>query len=154
MTIYLGADHRGFKLKEKIKNWLSEWGYKYQDLGAFELNNLDDYPDFIFLVAEKVSQDPKNNKGIILGASGQGEAIAANKLKGVRAVVYYGGPEKIITLAREHNDSNILSLGASFLSEKTAKKAVKLWLETKFSGHLRHRRRINKIKETENNNSN
>jgi len=149
MTIYLGADHRGFKLKEKIKKWLEGWGYQYKDLGAFALNPKDDYPDFIFLVAKKVSQNPKIDKGIVLGASGQGEAIAANKFKEVRAAVYYGGPEKIITLARQHNDSNILSLGASFLSEKKAKEIIKLWLKTKFNGEKRHQRRINKIKKIE-----
>ena len=149
MIIYLGTDHRGFKLKEKIKKWLGEWDYKFYDLGAFELNKKDDYPDFVFEVAKKVLKDPKNNKGIVLGASGQGEAVAANKFKGVRAVVYYGGPEKIIKLSRQHNDSNILSLGAFFLSDKTAKKMIKIWLETEFSGHLRHERRLNKIKNAE-----
>ena len=149
MTIYLGADHRGFKLKEKIKNWLNDWSYQYQDLGAFELDNSDDYPDFISKVAEKVSQDPQHNKGIILGGSGQGEAITANKYPGIRATIFYGGPEKVITLTRQHNDSNILSLGAFFLNEQTAKKAVRLWLKTKFSENKRHQRRINKIKKIE-----
>ncbi len=145
MIIYLAADHRGFKLKEKIKEWLEDWGYQYKDMGAFELNQNDDYPDFISKVAEKISKNLKNSKGIVLGASGQGEAIVTNKYKGVRAVVYYGGTEEIIRLSREHNDANILSLGAVFLDEKTAKKAIKLWLETKFSGEERHIRRINKI---------
>jgi len=149
MIIYLGADHRGFKLKEKIKNWLNDWSYQYQDLGAFELDNSDDYPDFISKVAKKVLQDPQHNKGIILGGSGQGEAITANKYPGIRATVFYGGPDKVITLTRQHNDSNILSLGAFFLNEQTAKKAVRLWLKTKFSENKRHQRRINKIKKIE-----
>lgn len=146
MTIYLGADHRGFVLKEKIKKWLGDWNYTYEDLGAFELNPTDDYPDFVEPVAQKISKDPANSKGIILGASGQGEAIVANRYKEVRAVVYCGGPEEIIILSRKHNDSNVLSLGASFIDEATAKRAIELWLETPFSGEERHQRRLEKIK--------
>lgn len=149
MIIYLVADHKGFNLKEKIKGWLSNWGYSYKDLGAYQLNVSDDYPDFVSRAAKKVSQNPENDRGIVLGASGQGEAIVANKYKGARAAVYYGGPEKIIEMSRQHNNANILSLGASFLQEKTAKRAIKIWLETKFSGHIRHRRRLNKIKKIE-----
>lgn len=149
MKIFLAADHRGYALKEKIKQWLSTWGYECQDFGAQQLDNDDDYPDFISHVAEAVSKDPENSKGIILGGSGQGEAILANRYQGVRAIVYYGGPEDIIKLSREHNDANILSLGASFLHEESAKKAVKLWLETPFSQDARHVRRLNKIKKIE-----
>lgn len=173
--IYLGSDHRGFQLKVKIKEWLKEWGYTFEDMGALEYNQDDDYPDFVSKVAQKVSEDPKKNKGIILGMSGQGEAITANKFKGVRAVVFYGPSnkywiwsfllrfwpallsfliyrnsfEKIIKLSREHNDANVLSLGAGFLHEKLAKYILKNWLETNFSGEERHIRRINKIKELE-----
>lgn len=143
--IYLATDHRGFQLKEKIKGWLKEWGYQYEDMGAFEYNESDDYPDFISKAAEKVSQDPENSKAIILGGSGQGEAMVANRYKGVRAVVFYGGTEEVIKMSREHNNANILSLGASFLDEEIVKKAVKLWLETPFSGEGRHIRRISKI---------
>lgn len=149
MKIFIGSDHAGYNLKEKIKVWLKVWGYQYQDLGAHKLEPKDDYPDFISPVAEKVSQKPQNFTGIILGASGQGEAILANKYKGVRAAVYYGGPEKIIKLSRQHNNANILSLGAAFLDDKTAKQAIGLWLETKFGRAARHRRRLNKIKEIE-----
>jgi len=143
--IYLAADHRGFELKEKIKKWLSDWGYEFQDMGAFEYDKDDDYPDFISKAAEKVSQDPENSKAIILGGSGQGEAMVANRYKGVRAAVYYSDSEEMIKMSREHNNANVLSLGASFLDEETAKKAIKLWLETPFSGEERHVRRINKI---------
>lgn len=149
MVIYLASDHRGYKLKEKIKEWLLEWGYQYEDFGAFKYDPGDDYPDFILEAAKKVSQDPENSKAIVLGGSGQGEAIVANRLKGVRAIVYYGGSEEIIKLAREHNNSNILSLGASFLAEETAKKAIKIWLETPFSKEERHQRRIKKIDSVE-----
>ena len=149
MKIFLASDHRGFALKEKIKVWLLEWKYEYEDLGPYEMDNEDDYPDFISKVAGRVSKNPKADRGIILGASGQGEAMLANKYKGVRASVYYGGDEEIITLSREHNDANILSLGASFLDEKTAKEAIMLWLDTKFSGEARHVRRIHKITKIE-----
>ena len=175
--IYLGADHRGYELKEKAKQWLTDWNYQFEDCGAFEYNKGDDYPDFISKVAQKVSEDSENNQGIILGMSGQGEAIVANKFKGVRAVVFYGPSyelkgfkswamalgghagivegmyndklKEIITLSREHNNANVLSLGASFLHERAAKYFIKLWLETKFSGEERHIRRINKIKQLE-----
>lgn len=143
--IFLASDHRGYNLKEKIKSWLSEWGHEYEDMGAFELNPEDDYPDFISKAAEKVSADPDNSKGIILGGSGQGEAIVANRYPNVRAAVYYGLNEEIIKLSREHNDANILSLGASFVDEETAKKAIELWLGTEFSSDERHQRRIEKI---------
>jgi len=143
--IYLASDHRGFELKEKIKDWLTEWGYQYSDLGAFDYNPDDDYPDFISKAAKKISQDSENSKAIILGGSGQGEAMVANRYKGVRAAVYYGGSEKVIVLSREHNDANVLSLGTFFIDEETAKKAIKLWLETSFPGEERHVRRINKI---------
>lgn len=153
--IYLATDHRGFQLKEKIKEWLKEWGYQYEDLGAFEYNPDDDYPDFIKKAAEKVSDDPENSKAIILGGSGQGEAMVANRYKGVRAAVYYSpayakasagkDSEEMIKMSREHNDANVLALGASFINEDTAKKAIELWLETPFSGEERHNRRIKKI---------
>lgn len=143
--IYLAADHRGFELKEKIKKWLSQWGYPYEDLGAFEYNQEDDYPDFIHQAAQKVSGDPENSEAIILGGSGQGEAVVANRYKGVRAAVFYGGNEEIIKMSREHNNANILSLGASFLNEKDAKKVIELWFKTEFSKEERHIRRIKKI---------
>lgn len=145
MLIHLGTDHAGFELKEKLKAYLKELGYKVKDHGAFEYNELDDYPDFIKLAAEEVSKNPDTDKAIILGGSGQGEAMTANRFKGVRAAVYYGGDENIIKLSREHNNANILSLGARFLNEEEAKKAVKLWLETPFSDEERHLRRIKKI---------
>lgn len=142
MKIIIGTDHVGYDLKEYLKKILEEQGHEIEDMGAYTYNETDDYPDFIEPVAKKVAET--NAKGIILGGSGQGEAIVANKIKGIRAVVYYGGPLNIIELSRQHNDSNILSLGARFLSEGEAKNAVKLWLETEFEGG-RHQRRIDKI---------
>jgi len=145
MLIYIGADHRGFHLKEILKIFLKEIGYEVVDFGNDHYDENDDYPDFVLPVAKKVAENPEQNRGIVLGASGQGEAIAANKVKGIRAAVFYGGPEEIIKLSREHNNANILSLGASFLSEEQARQAVRIWLETSFSGEERHKRRLEKI---------
>lgn len=144
IKIFLGSDHAGFELKEKIKKFLEDKGFEVEDKGAYELNPEDDYPDFILPVAEEVSKNLENVRGIILGGSGQGEAMAANKIKDVRAAIFYGGPEEIVKLSREHNNSNILSLGARFLNESEALKAVEIWLEAKFEGG-RHERRLKKI---------
>ena len=149
--IYLGTDHAGFLLKEKIKVWLKEWNYDFKDFGTNSTESCD-YPDFIFPVAKKVARENANGKekarGIILGGSGQGEAITANRIKGVRAVVYYGYNKEIIELSRIHNNANVLSLGARFVNEKKAKEAVKLWLETEFTKEERHVKRIKKIDES------
>ncbi|HEY4510028.1 MAG TPA: RpiB/LacA/LacB family sugar-phosphate isomerase [Candidatus Paceibacterota bacterium] len=150
--IYLASDHAGFALKEKIKEYLGEFGTEVADKGAFGLDSDDDYPDFVILAAQKVAQDLKNNRGIIFGGSGQGEAIAANKIQGIRAAVYYGGALDIVKLSRTHNNANILSLGARFLTPDQAKEAVRLWLETPFEGG-RHERRIDKISKFEQENS-
>jgi len=147
--IYLGSDHKGYELKEKIKLWLGEWGYTFEDKGPDHFDKDDDYPDYISKVGLAISGDTESF-GIILGHSGQGEAIVANKYKGVRAIVYYGGPEELISLSREHNNANVLSLGASFLSEEQAKRIIKMWLETKFTNEPRHARRIDKITKIEN----
>lgn len=143
--IYLGTDHAGFELKEKLKKYLIELNYQVEDLGNFVYDEQDDYPDFIRQVAYAVAKDKKNNQGIILGGSGQGEAMVANRIKNARAAVIYNYNEDIVKLSREHNNANILSLGARFLNEEEAKKIVKLWLETKFSNEERHERRIKKI---------
>lgn len=152
--IYLAADHAGFELKEKLKPYLQELGYEVKDCGAFSYDENDDYPDFVALAAQAVSEDTDNSRAIILGGSGQGEAMIANRFRGVRAAVYYGTTSanvsagkgnEIITLSREHNDANVLSLGARFLTEEEAKRAVKLWLDTAFTGEERHSRRLKKI---------
>ena len=142
--IYTASDHVGFKLKEKLKKYLDNEGYEIKDFGSHKYNKLDDYPDFVIPLAKALSKD-KKFKGAILGKSGQGEAITATKVKGIRAVVYYGGNLNIIKLSRQHNDSNVLSLGAGFLSYQEAVKAVDLWLKTPFSNALRHKRRLGKI---------
>ncbi len=142
--IYLGTDHAGFNSKEYTKKFLLESGLDVEDLGATSLDNNDDYPDFIKPVAKEVSKN-KNSFGVIFGGSGQGEAIVANREKGVRAVVYNSNDLEIIKLARVHNNANILSIGARFLNEKETKEAVLLFLETEFPEEERHLRRIEKI---------
>ena len=116
MKIHLATDHAGLELKEKVKLYLLNLDHEVIDHGAYEYDALDDYPDFIFPCANAVSNDTES-KGIILGGSGQGEAMAANRVKGVRAAVFYNGPDEIIKLSRQHNNANILSLGARFMSE-------------------------------------
>jgi len=145
MKIHLATDHAGLELKEKVKLYLSDLNYEVIDHGAYEYDALDDYPDFIFPCANAVSNDPES-RGIILGGSGQGEAMAANRVKGVRAAVFYNGPDEIIKLSRQHNNANILSLGARFMSEEEMYKIIEVWLSTDFESG-RHQRRIEKLDE-------
>jgi ribose 5-phosphate isomerase B len=154
MIIYFATDHAGFALKETLVPYVrDELGYEVEDCGAHTHDPEDDYPDFIAIAARKVSEDPEHSMAIILGGSGQGEAIVANRFPHVRAVVFNGQyapkdgrevPHEILT-AREHNDANILSLGARFLNEEESKEAVHTFLATPFSGDARPVRRIQKI---------
>lgn len=144
----MGADHAGFELKEKVKEFLIKEGYEVVDCGAYQYDKDDDYPDFISKVAQAVSKDP-DSRGIILGGSGQGEAIVANKFPNIRTTVFYGDPLEIVQVGREHNDANVLSLGARFLSENEALRAVEIWLNTVFNKEERHVRRVEKIKKIE-----
>src|SRR3989338_2035152 len=143
MNIYIGADHAGFKLKEELKEFLRDLGYDVEDTGAYKFDENDDYPDFIILVAKAVAKNPEHNNGIVIGGSGQGEAMAANRIKGVRAALIYD--KYSAKMSREHNNANVISLGARALSIRKAKKLVKLWLDTPFSNGERHIRRIKKI---------
>lgn len=165
MKIVIGADHGGFELKEKVKEFLIKKGHTVDDCGAYKFDKDDDYPDFISKAADIVSKDPENTKGIIFGRSGQAEAMLANKFRNVRCALFYApavpvgaadvagrvstDPFEMIRLTREHNNSNMLSLGGSFVKEQDLLKAVTLWLETPFPGHARHVRRIEKIKKIE-----
>jgi ribose 5-phosphate isomerase B len=148
MKIYFASDHAGFEMKNSLIEFVKELGFEAEDCGAYELNPNDDYPEFVKKAAQAVSEATDGSRGIVLGGSGQGEAMCANKFKGVRAVEYYApsrGAVNIIEDSRSHNDSNVLSLGARFLSLDEAKEAVRLWLTTEFSGEERHVRRINEI---------
>jgi ribose 5-phosphate isomerase B len=160
MKIYIGSDHAGYEMKEKLIEYLAglELGYEIVDKGAFEYKEDDDYPDFVFPVALAVAGEPQSF-GIVLGGSGQGEAMCANKVVGARAAVFYGQEEpdvddgglrksdtfEIVKLSREHNDANILALGARFVTVDEAKFAIELFLNTKFSGDERHKRRLIKL---------
>ncbi|MEK7069310.1 MAG: RpiB/LacA/LacB family sugar-phosphate isomerase [Patescibacteria group bacterium] len=160
MKIFIEADHVGFEIKEKLMDYLINQGYEVADKGAFVFNKDDDYPDFVRPVAEAVVSE-EGSMGIIIGGSGFGEAICANRVRGSRALVFYGpmlpeiavdvegresdDPYEIIKLARLHNDANIISFGVRFITEEQMKEAVKVFLETKFSGDERHVRRIKKL---------
>ncbi len=146
MKIFIGGDHAGFELKSKLVEFLKSEGYDVTDFGPHELNPGDDYSDFVIPVAKAVAGNPLA-RGIIIGGSGQGEVMAANRFSNVRAAEYYGGNLEIIRLSREHNDANVLSLGARFVSEQEAQEAITLWLQTPFSSDERHHRRIAKIEE-------
>ena len=146
MKIHLATDHAGLELKEKVKLYLSKLDYEVIDHGAYKYDALDDYPDFIFPCAKAVSNDPES-KGIILCGSGQGVAMAANRVKGVRAAVFYNGPDEIIKLSRQHNNAYILCLGARFMSDGEMYKVIQIWLSTDFE-FGRHQRRIEKLDES------
>ena len=155
MKIYFASDHTGFPLKKILLDYVrDELGHEVEDCGAFAQDENDDYPDFVKSAAEQVSQNP-DNFAIVLGGTGEGEAMVANRIRGVRAAVYYGGIEvqpdisgddlSIVEAARAHNTANVLSLGARVLNETSAKAAVKTFLETPFAGEERHLRRLKKI---------
>lgn len=154
MKIALATDHAGFEKLKELKTYLESKGHECIDYGPKEYDAADDYPDFIFPAAKAVASG-ECKVGIIMGMSGQGEAMAANRIKGVRCGLYYGDSvaqdteEKnmILKLNREHNDANMLSLGARFLSQAEIEKAVDIWLVTDFSGEERHERRVAKLDE-------
>lgn len=160
MKAYLAADHAGYELKEKLKIFLSGLGHEVVDLGASSFDADDDYPDFVVPAAKAVAAGV-GSFGVVIGGSGQGEAMAANRVPGVRAAVFYGpripvatidalgttsvDPFEIVRLEREHNDANVLSIGARFVTEEDATEALEIFLSTPFSGDERHARRIAKF---------
>lgn len=148
--LYLGADHRGFLLKESLRAYLSKQEYEVEDLGAFEFNIDDDYPDFAAAVAAKIAEAPSFNRGILICGSGHGTDMVANKFKGVRAALCFN--RKVAAQSREHEDANILVLASDWLKESEAKDIVAVWLEVQFLGEERHIRRLKKITDIEKNN--
>jgi ribose 5-phosphate isomerase B len=144
MKIHLATDHAGFEHKKVLKSHLLEKGYEVLDHGPMKLDENDDYPDFIIPCAQAIAASPED-KAIIFGGSGEGEAMCANRIKGVRAVVYYGGSTEILTFSRDHNNANILSIGARFINAEELAPVVDLWLDTPFSGDERHVRRLTKF---------
>ncbi len=159
MKVYFAADHAGFDLKNSLITFVrGELGIEVEDCGAYEKDPHDDYPEIIAAACNCMLRDHaagEESRAIILGGSGQGEAIAANRFPGIRAAVYYGDAGAQIDAAghsfdmiasvREHNNANVLSLGARFLTDEAAKQAVRTWLATPFSGEDRHKRRIDKL---------
>ena len=149
MKVYIGADHRGFELKEKIKNWLSERGYLYEDLGALNYDPNDDYTVYAEKVAEQVGLD-SSARGVLLCGSGIGVEIVANKIDGVRAGL--GKNSEHVRMGRNNDDMNVLVLAADFTTNKEARDMLYTFLETKFGGEARHVRRIKDIEEIEQDN--
>lgn len=159
-NIFIAADHAGFALKNALLEHIRTLGYDVEDMGAFSQDHNDDYPDFMIPLAERVAATP-NSRGILIGGSGQGEAMCANRVKGVRAAVFYG-PMHVtdaldidgghsedgfdaVRLPRKHNDANVLCIGARFVSGVDADEAVRIFLETSFSNSQRHARRLAKF---------
>ena len=142
MRIAIGSDHAGFTYKEKIRKFLTEQGHKVQDLGTYSEESVD-YPQWIRPVAEAVANG-EYNRGIVLGGSGNGEAIVANKVRGIRCTLCWN--VESAKFARQHNDANVLSIGQRLVSEQTALEVVDAWLNTEFEGG-RHERRIKQIEQ-------
>ncbi|MBI2109498.1 MAG: RpiB/LacA/LacB family sugar-phosphate isomerase [Parcubacteria group bacterium] len=143
--IFIASDHAGFELKNKLIPHLQKQGFKVVDKGPFTYVETDDYPDFASLVAQEVLKNTKEHRGIMVCGSGQGEGMVANRFKGIRAAVYYGGSSDVVKASRDHNDSNVLAVGTRFAKEKELIDAVDVWLQTPFSNEERHIRRIRKI---------
>ncbi len=139
MRVYLGSDHAGYELKQRIVEHLSTLGHEPVDCGPHAYDAEDDYPPFVLLAATRTAADP-DSVGIVLGGSGNGEAIAANKVSGIRCALAFS--DDTARLSREHNNANCLSLGARMYDEQTALRFVELFLATPFSDEPRHVRRI------------
>lgn len=162
MRIALSTDHSGYDLIGDLTRYIQSLGHEVHYYGPDQNNPEDDYPELIAAAARAVA-DGEADKGIVFGGSGQGEAMAANRIKGVRAALFYGlatakvavdiegnvsdDPYEILKLSRQHNDSNVLSLSARFLNQEEMQHAIKIWLETPFSDVERHQRRVNQLDE-------
>jgi len=141
--IYIGADHRGYDIKEKIKSYLKDQELEHEDLGNFKYEENDDFPEFANLVVEKVLEDPEKNKGILICGSGVGMDMAANRNKNIRSALAMT-PEMAIA-SRKSDNTNVLSLGADFVGEKKVEEIIEAWLGASFSGEERHQRRLTRI---------
>ncbi len=142
MRVYLGSDHAGFELKNHLVEWLKEAGHEPVDCGPHIYDAQDDYPPFCLRAAERTAAD-QGALGIVIGGSGNGEQIAANKVKGVRAALAWS--EETASLGRQHNDANVVAVGARMHTQDEATKFVETFLATPFSGDERHIRRIDML---------
>ena len=142
MRVHLGSDHAGFELKEHLVGWLQEAGYDVVDHGPVEYDPVDDYPPYVLRAAQAVVND-RGSLGVVIGGSGNGEQIAANKVAGARAALAWN--DDTAGLAREHNDANLVSIGARMHTTDEATRLVERFLTTAFSGDGRHARRITMI---------
>lgn len=158
--VFIASDHAGFALKNALVEHVRTLGYAIEDLGALSLDPEDDYPDFVTPLAKRVISE-SGSRGVVIGGSGQGEAMCANRILGIRTAVFYGEMKvkesldiegghsedgyDAVRLPRRHNDANVLSLGARFVSKNEASEAVRIFLETEFSGDERHQRRLAKF---------
>lgn len=147
MKVFLGADHRGFSLKEALKQTLVPDGYNIEDMGAFAQDPNDDYPDFAYAVARRVAENPKNDRGILICGSAMGMDVVANKIKGIRATVAYS--KESAAHARTNDDINVIALAGDVLHSDEAAEIVNIFLKTPFSNENRHVRRLSKVKEIE-----
>jgi len=150
MRVHLGSDHAGLELKEHLLNWLADNGFEAVDHGPFVYDALDDYPVFCLRAAEAVAadwQDGEESLGVVIGGSGNGEAIAANKVKGVRCALAWS--EETAMLAREHNDANVVSVGGRMHTVEDMTRFVEVFLGTAYSGEERHTRRIGMLTDYE-----
>jgi ribose 5-phosphate isomerase B len=145
IKIHIASDHAGYEMKNFLKFSLIDMGYDVIDHGPKEYDAQDDYPDYIIPCAEAVAKDHAS-MGVILGGSGQGEQIAANKVDDVRAIEYYGKNLDTVIFGREHNNANIISLGARFMTNEEALEAVNTFISTDFSNEERHARRLEKVR--------
>jgi ribose 5-phosphate isomerase B len=146
MRVYLGSDHAGYELKQHLVQWLTTAGHEPIDCGPHIYDAVDDYPPFVLRAAERTAADPEA-LGIVIGGSGNGEAIAANKVKGVRAALAWSA--ETAELGRQHNNANVISIGGRMHTLDEATKFVEVFLATPFSEDTRHIRRIDMISEYE-----
>lgn len=142
MTIYIGADHRGFELKEELKKVLEKAGYQVEDLGNHIYDENDDYPDFAAKVAKSVAKHP-GSRGIVICGSGVGVDIVANRFKGIRSALIFSVKQAIAS--RTDDDANVIAIASDYINKRQARKLVEVWLKSHFSGEQRYKRRIDKI---------
>ena len=142
MQVHIGGDHAAFELHQELLSFLEAEGHEVVDHGPFEYDAVDDYPVFVLRAAEGVAANP-GSRGIVLGGSGNGEQMAANKVEGIRAALCY--TTELAQLAREHNDAQVISIGGRMQSVDEAKEMVRVFLATEFTGEERHQRRIDMV---------